>query len=200
MEYPISLIAVTVIAFAATNLDNLLLLVSWLLLPEKNAKSVAAGLALGTSLVIAVSYLISWVTSEFATGLSAYFSYLGVIPLLLGAQKLSVAWRSNTVQTTAAAPTSGNQVLAYASTQLANSGDTVAVFAPLLIDTKLQYHWLLGLVVASCAAGLLLSARWLANHARRIPALARYAELLSAAVMIGIGLFILADTATDISL
>ncbi len=198
MEAALTLVTVIAFAFAATNLDNLLLLTTWMLAPGTRWRAVAGGLALGMLALVGIAFAIGWGVSYAAAGHAGYLGYLGVIPLGLGSYKLVRALRKQTLQARGSGPAQPALVLGYAGTQIANGGDTVVVFAPLLIDTQDSYDWLVGVTIAVCATLLFVIARWLARHARRIALLETHAEVIAAVVMMSVGCFILLDTAADV--
>ena len=200
MDAFLTLFGVTALAFASTNLDNLLLLVGWRLGRVSATGQLFVGYVLGMLGVLLLAILIGLVGYLFPL---EYLGYLGVVPIVLGLRLLLEQLRSGgEVQMSVAdAPRSASAagVLALASTQLSNGVDTVLVFAPLLADSRLIFD------AQIAALFLVLMLLWfglaqiLSAHAARLPAIARLGNWLAPLVMIGVGLYILGNTATDMS-
>lgn len=200
MEAFLALFGVVALAFASTNLDNLLLLVGWQLARTASTLQLLAGYAFGMLGVLILAVLIGLVGYLFPV---AYLGYLGVIPILLGVRLLLEKLRG---VRSAPAPASTAQeavpaaagVLTLASTQLSNGIDTVLVFAPLLADSRLIFDVEIAglfLLLALFWFGL---ARLLAAHALKLPALERLGGWLAPLMMIGVGIYIFVNTATDL--
>ena len=188
-----TVIALTVVGFAATNVDNLILLTTWLVMPATKPSRVLGGLLLGMVVLILLCYGVAFSAEYFPV---QFLGLLGVVPLVMGVFHLVRWWRRRTDDHRGGQGAA--EVLAVAGTQLANGTDTVVVFAPLLADTRGDLDlW----VVATFLLALLVwfgFARVLARRAQTLGALDRYADLLAAGVMIAIGLYILDNTATDL--
>jgi cadmium resistance protein CadD (predicted permease) len=197
VESLVTLVSLTTIAFVATNLDNLILLVTWLLEPGARKSHVMIGLVSSMIIIVLVAYGVGWAADVAAGDYLEYLGYLGLVPLTLGVFKLTQALRGQTAGVVV--PKVPLAALGYTTTQLANGGDTIAVFAPLLIDTHQSFDWLILATIAVLVVIWFGAAHWLASQAYRLPFLERYAELTAALVMIVVGLYILADTATDIA-
>jgi cadmium resistance protein CadD (predicted permease) len=181
-------------SFAATNIDNLALLVGWLLAGRGRNRLILVGHLLGmlTILVLTIAF-----------GLGAnlipleYVGYLGIIPVSLGLKGLydlsrnSVATKTNSV--------SGHVTpLSIAATQVANGVDTVLVFGPLLADSesRIDLVVVIGFVMMTFAwFGL---ARFLERHASRLTLLERYGHWVAPVVLILVGFYILDNTTTDV--
>ena len=197
-SYLITLLGLAVSSFIATNLDNLLLLV---VLQGSNAGQplpVLAGYLGAALLVVLVSALGVAIGQVLDAGM---VGYLGLVPLLLGLRMLYQAWRAG------GHPEEGVDDLAgrgaagiFAGTlmlMLGNSGDSLAILLPLLAETGRSGQWVLGgsyLVAALLWAGL---ARKIAGQRALALRIERRGEKIVPWIMIGVGLYILLDTATD---
>ncbi len=199
MDAFFTLFWVVALAFASTNLDNLLLLVGWQLAKTGSTLQLFAGYALGMLGVLLLAVLLGLVGYLFPI---EYLGYLGVIPMLLGIRLLLANFRG--VEPVDSPPPqsaldAGTGVAALASTQLSNGVDTVLVFAPLLADSQLIFDAeIAGLFLLLVVAWFGL-ARFLGEHALKLPVLERLGRWLAPLVMIGVGLYILGNTATDLS-
>jgi cadmium resistance protein CadD (predicted permease) len=141
----------------------------------------------------------SWIAGS-AAGLMPphYLGYLGLIPVLLGLHELYQGGRQR-------AKDRGSRplrrftrpVAAVALLMIASGTDTVAVFTPLIAESETTDR--LMQAVGYLVTGALLA--WFCAHACEHPSLARPIERHGARVapllMIGIGGYILLNTATD---
>ena len=77
----ISVLGLVVASFVATNIDNLALLVGWLVSKQVALSRIFAGYMTGMFILLLLSIIISFVS--FVIPLS-YLGFFGVIPLLMG--------------------------------------------------------------------------------------------------------------------
>jgi cadmium resistance protein CadD (predicted permease) len=182
-------------SFVATNVDNLVLLVGWLSIHRTGSRSILIGYCLGMGALLALA---------FGFGLAAnlipieFIGYLGVVPIALGLKLLADRWRKREHAAVGTLETGGALSVAVAITQLANGVDTVLVFAPLLADSSERIDFL---IVASFGLIALLwfgLARMLSTRAARLESFERVGEWLAPLVMVGIGIYILTNTASDV--
>lgn len=191
------IIGLGVVAFLATNGDNLLLLLAFLANPTFKPRQVITGYCLAMSILLALA-----IGGALAGHLMPveYLGLLGIIPLALGIKKLIDLFRkAPKLQAKTHSPTiRRSNTMTVALFELASGGDTVAVFAPLLAESKLGPATALcmtyvALVVAWCAAALYI---W--GHPKAARLLQRYARYVVPFLMIALGFYILYDTATDL--
>jgi cadmium resistance protein CadD (predicted permease) len=194
MEPFIGLAGLVAVAFASTNLDNLLLLVSWQMGGSSGSGRLFAGYGLGMIGVLTLAVLLGLVGYLFPL---EYLALLGVVPIALGVKVLFDEWRSRGGEAVAAA--SGATMIAVAATQLSNGVDTILVFAPLLADSQVVFDVeiaVLFLLMIPVWFGL---SRMIGRQAGRLQAIQRWGRWLAPLVMIGVGIYILTDTATDLN-
>lgn len=195
MEAFLTLFGVVALAFASTNMDNLLLLVGWQLSRSASTPQLFVGYALGMFGVLVIAILIGLVGYLFPL---EYLGYLGVVPIVLGLRLLLGNLRGKASE--AAAPEAvpvGAGVLALASVQLSNGVDTVLVFAPLLADSRLIFDAQIAALFVVLALFWFVLARVVGAHALNLPAVEKAGRWLAPLVMIGVGVYILGNTATD---
>jgi len=185
-------------SFAATNIDNLALLVSWLLTGRVRRKQILGGYLLGMLAVLMLA-------GAFGLGANLvpvrYVGYLGLIPIGLGLQGLyALSRKSDEMDPASGAESPRVSPVSIAATQLANGVDTVLVVGPLLADSELGVDLIMiGGFVAMIFVWFGL-ARLLGSHAARLTVLERYGHWVAPIVLILVGLYILADTSTDVLL
>jgi cadmium resistance protein CadD (predicted permease) len=183
--------------FAATNIDNSVVLISIFGAKRESTNVVSLGFATGSMLMLAIALTLSFVGELIPV---RYLGYLGVIPILVGVLELT---RSTSVARRASSATDrglrgASATLATVSIlTLAGGTDTLAVIAPLLAESKIASVWAMcaGYVIAAMGMAALI------GYATRHPAIAeplqRYGTKIGPGVMIAIGLYILVNTATD---
>ena len=185
------MIGITLAAFAATNLDNLALLIGWIASGSIATWRLLAAFISGmlTLLLIAaaLNQLSDWMPIE-------YIGYLGVIPVILGLVTLAGLLRGHHQGT---GETLTASAFAVYSTQLANGMDTVLTFAPLMADSTDRVDLVI-LTVFVIAATLWFALAWLlGRQVARVNLVIRYGRWFAPVVMILVGVYILADTPTD---
>jgi len=180
--------------YVATNFDNFLLLVGWMLGRRESAGQILAGYGLATIAILLASWLL---------GLSAgvlplnYVGYLGFVPILLGVKMLvqQVRGRADARVGTIAQELSS---LAIATTLFTNSADTMLVFSPLLADSETGTDYVIILAFIAVATIWFLLARFFSRHAARLQGISVIAQWLAPLIMIVVGLYILDNTVTDV--
>ena len=192
----IAVIGLVAGSFAATNVDNLALLVSWLISGRGHPRKILAGYAIGMLALLIVAILFG-LGANFVP--ERYVGYLGLIPIALGLKGLYELFRSKTETEVELVPSTNLALIfSIATTQLANGIDTVLVFGPLLADSELGVDFMMigGFFVMVLVWFRL--ARFLESQASRIAIIERYSHWISPIVLIVIGLYIMDNSATDI--
>jgi cadmium resistance protein CadD (predicted permease) len=180
----IKTVGVGILTFAATNLDDLILLI--VLFSKKNISpnKIILGQILGISLLIAVS----WLGSELGLLLipARYFRLLGIIPLFYGVYKLiepiSVS-KPKKIQRMSA--------LTVTALTFAAGGDNIAVYTALFLNNKWENRILLTTIylvmtLLWCALAILL----VSNKGIEVY-LRRNAGWALPAILITIGIYLL---------
>jgi cadmium resistance protein CadD (predicted permease) len=194
----VTLLGLVASGFIATSIDNLLLLVVLLGANAGRKSAVLLGFIASSIAVVCVSVLGVLVGSAVGADL---IGYLGVVPLLLGLHMLYTAWKKSNHETTQVASLA-NQAESgvWFSTfvlMFSNSGDSIAVFLPLLAESGRSAPLLITcgfLVMALLWAGM---AYLIAGQRALAEQIERRAEKVVPWIMIGVGVYILMDTATD---
>ena len=184
-------------SFVATNVDNLLLLVVVMgAEPRKRAAS-ALGFVTSTICVLSVAAL----GAVLGTNLDAnLLGYLGLVPLLLGAYLLLKQWRAKApVQEPEDAflASPGSGWLTAFLLMFSNSGDSLAVFFPLLAESERDSLLLIIGVFLSMALLWTALAWSIADQPRLARRIEQVGEKLMPWMMMAVGIYILMDTATD---
>ena len=177
------------VTYASTNLDNLLLL-SGLAAGQADRRPIVFGFASATLITAVAAVAFVLLPYLLAPGV---IRYLGLVPIALGARiLLSRPADGGKLEPGTLKPTGVALVL------LANSTDTIASFGPLFAESE-------KVVVAGLLVGLtIMAALWLMLILRLSGGSvlgskgANRLQRLTPFIMIAVGLYILADTGTDL--
>lgn len=192
----VSIVPVAAAAFVATNLDNFFLLLSFLTMPSVRIKSVFLGFITGMLILIGISATATLLPALIPV---KYLGLLGIIPITVGIRQLIATSRGLDPSGQISAPTvSSSAFSAVVLTQISNGSDTIITLVPLIADSM---PGAVVLILATFVAMSLL----LWRTARRVhlqPAVAaltkRYGHFLAPVILILVGSYILANTATDL--
>jgi len=192
----LAVIAITAATFVATSFDNLVLLVGFLSDPEYRRESVAVGYVASATIVTGLA----WGLSEVADEIPAQFlGFLGLIPIAIGLWELvRLMRRREAVDGSRPGNVAAKGILSVGSVMMASSGDTFAVLLALLADTANAYTIPMLATVALSALALYGFAVWLRSHPLLERPLSRIARYVLPFLLIGIGLYILANSGTDV--
>ncbi len=193
-----TLVGLVVGGFVATNIDNLLILVVLLGANARHRSAVLLGFIFSSIAVMCISALGVAVESVLGAGL---IGYLGFAPLLLGCHML---YKTRTGQhaddNVAAAPANSTEPKIWLTTfivMFSNSGDSIALFLPLLAESGRP-----GILVIVCSF-LVTAILWgalsyvISGQRELAQRIEHRAERFVPWMMIGVGIYILMDTATD---
>lgn len=196
------LVAIGVTAFAATNIDDIFVLI--LLFTSSTSvtfsvSQVVLGQYLGIGLLIAISALGSLIPLL----VPAYIlGFLGIVPIAIGIRRLVQILRQRVVKvSTTAVPTKPAVInrpylyfLAVAAITFSNGGDNIGIYTPLFA----QYNSI-SQVTTLILVFLLMSAVWcaaayyLVNHPFIASRVNRIGHIILPFVLIGLGVYILAQ-------
>ncbi len=192
-------IAISFMAFISTSIDNLFLLVTLSLHPKYGVAKVRQGYLLAVLAMIGFCLLFAQGIQQLPTDL---IPYIGFVPLSIGLYELWQLLRrkkSTALVSSEFTPKEGGSFLTITLIMITHSWDSIAVLAPLLSDTR---PGLIGWMVASilaAAAILTFGAQKAVGHSKVRSLLKRYAPKILPFLLIGVGLYILTNTPTDIT-
>lgn len=195
----LAIIPLTVVAYLATNLDNFLLLVSMLAQYRGRASAVFAGYFLCMLILSLGGYLIGEAAN---TAPIEYIGLLGLIPIALGAYGIwqlidgSVPDGDEQLVTRAAWRA---VFLATLLTQLGNGGDTLITLGVLFADSNPAADALIVTTLAATAVAVAYMAHYALNHPRLSQLIKRYAARIAPFILIIVGTYVLANTASDLA-
>ncbi len=191
-----ALAAVSSLAYLATNMDNFAILTTLFAKYRREALWVVAGHLLAVVLVLIAAGAIG----EAANSINVqYLGYLGVLPLAMGlyaTYRLFQPAAGESGVTAGARP--GAALVATFFSLASNSTDTLLTQSIVFADTAARLDWLIGVAVLPTAIGLAALASYSVRNARIGPFVERHANRLAPAIMIAVGLYVLANTPTDV--
>ena len=180
--------------FAATNVDDLFVLLGFFADPQFQPREIICGQFLGIGALVLVSLAAALVALAIPP---ADVSLLGLLPFAIGCKKLADLWRgreqSEEELEDHAVPAQGSRgrILAVMAVTIANGGDNVGAYTPLFaIHPGLETAMIIG-VYAVMTAFWCLAAHWMVNHRTLGAPIRRYGHRLLPFVLIGLGLMIL---------
>ncbi len=192
------IVAITAAAFIGTNLDNLILLVTFHSRFRHQSHTVTAGYMSGMLLVSLIFYTIGKGGDFIPVN---YLGWFGFIPMTLGIVGLIQLFRPHTTDSATQLVTDQQKktlFFAVLMTQLSNGADTIITFSVLLADSTNTFDYII--VPAFLAMALLFStlARYALRHQGLSRLLDRFGRYLTPFILIMVGWYILSDTATDL--
>ena len=189
-----TLLLLVAATYIATNIDNLLLLVAWLLAHRGSPWRIAVGFSLAAIAVLAASWGLA-LSANFIP--VEYVGYLGIVPMLLGLKILIDLLRHRSSGSSGPAGSTMSPAT-IAVSLFANSVDTMLVFAPLLADSSDAADFRIVTAYLLVAAAWFGVAYFFSRHARRLRAVVATGQWIAPLVMIAVGFYILNNTATDV--
>lgn len=187
-------VALGAVVFAATNIDDIILLVIFFSQTSRTFRTVhiVTGQTLGFSVLVVIS-LIGYVGGQ--TFPRAWVGLLGVVPMALAIQR----WRQhrdNPEATKATARSATASIMAVATVTFANGADNLGVYTPLFASSDAQRLTLVLvtfylLLAVWCYLGALIG-----RHPPVAPILARYGDFIVPWVFLGLGVYILVEAGT----
>jgi cadmium resistance protein CadD (predicted permease) len=202
-----SLALLAIAAFAATNIDNLFVLLAFLAEAGGQRRRVIAGQFAGSLALIAGSILLATLLTQLPAG---YVGLLGILPIGVG---LSKAWtRFRPGQTNqereaqaaartwaAATPTkasAGSSWWTVACVAVANGSDNLAVYVPLYASHSHSESMFISLVFVAMIGLWCAGAVWLVEHPLLGAPIRRYGTALLPLILLVIGASVIVENDT----
>jgi cadmium resistance protein CadD (predicted permease) len=192
MKSLVALLALAIVLFLSTNVDDLVMLIAFFANSRFRARDVVAGQYAGTAVLFIVSAagaLLSLVIPE------AYLGLLGIFPILVGIGKLlelrpDRAEAAPTEDLVATTGSHGN-IASVALVTVANGGDNIGVYIPAFAVHSGSQVAIIAVVFVAMTALLCLLAHWMVSHPRLGTPLRRYGHILAPLVLIALGILII---------
>lgn len=198
----ISAIITGMTAFAATNIDDVVVLM--MLFSQVDHASQSRRIVIGQYLGFALLLLAC--LPGFIGGMvipKPWIGLLGFLPIAIGIRQLQA--RSEEEAEIQAVPSSVStqspfthllhpQIVQVAAITIANGGDNIGIYVPLFASSDLTSLLIILAVFAVLIGVWCYVAYYLASHPKISPLLTRYANRLVPFVLIGLGLYILIES------
>lgn len=170
--------------FAATDVDDLFVLLGFFADRKFRAYQVIIGQYLGFATLVVVSLVASLLSLVLAP---AYIGLLGFLPILIGLKRLYDLRRGNE-DDEMDVPTAGlGNVLAVAAVTIANGGDNIGIYTPIFATSTSAEIGIIVLVFAVMVAAWLAVAHWLVHHPALGAPIRRYSHWLVPFALVSIG-------------
>jgi cadmium resistance transport/sequestration family protein len=186
-------LATATVVFAATNVDDVFLLLAFFADRRYRMTHVMAGQYIGMATLVAVSAVASLISLALP---APWLGLLGLVPLALGLKAL-FAPRSDADDDDVVPPINGGStVMTIASITIANGGDNIGVYTPLFATMSVQRIAVFVVVFAIMTALWCELARRLVLHPAWGAPIRRLSARLLPLVLIVLGVWIIAEMGT----
>jgi cadmium resistance transport/sequestration family protein len=189
------LLITSAIAFMSTNIDDIFILTLFYGNKKFKDGEILAGQFLGILSLIAIS-LIGSLVGLFIH--QAYVGLLGLVPIYLGIRGIwGLFYKTESVQANnLSRDESRSNLLTVAGVTVANGGDNIGIYVPLL--TTLTWTHKLTMVVVFLVMTFLwcMMAKYLTKHPYVSKSVDKYGHLITPFVLVLLGLYILYESKT----
>jgi len=186
----ISLTLLSIVLFASTHIDDLLLLLSFFSDHSVPGSAIVAGQYIGVTVLL----LVGLVSSEISVILPPMgMRLLGIIPIAIGLSKASTWFRVPGANPTdmPGGNTHGRHMWGVATLTMSSGGDNLGVYLPFFATHPPRARMVIVLVFLFMTAAWCFVARWLAHHRLLQPAIQRWGSRALPIVLIALGFRIL---------
>jgi cadmium resistance protein CadD (predicted permease) len=194
------LIPIGVAAFAATNIDDIFVLMMFFSFSYSSSmtfpiKQVVLGQYIGIGLLVAISALGSFISLAVPTYIIAL---LGIVPIIIGVKKLVVFRKKNESNSKQAVQDKKKNNLAFAAVAamtFSNGGDNIGVYTPLFAKyNSLSQITALATIFIAMTAVWCITAYYLVNHPLIASKIRRIGHIILPFILIGLGIYILTES------
>jgi cadmium resistance protein CadD (predicted permease) len=195
MDATLPTLLLAAVLFAATDVDDLFLLIAFFADPRNRPGAVVAGQFLGIGVLVGASLVLALVALVIPP---AYVGLLGLVPIGLGLRAL-VALRASEdagEEGEGAAVGRWRGILGVAAVTIANGGDNLGVYTPVFAVRTAGEIALIVAVFMAMTAFWCAAAGWLVGHRAWGRAIRRHARWITPLVLVGVGLFVIVDAGT----
>lgn len=184
-------VAMSAVVFAATNIDDIVLLIIFFSQTSRTFRSVhiVTGQALGFSALVLISLLGYFGGHAFPR---AVVGLLGLVPIALAIRR----WRQRGDSTEATEKSAAASVAAVATITFANGADNIGVYTPLFASSDAQRLTVVLVTFYVLLAVWCFLGAFIGRHPPLAPLLARYGKFIVPWVFVGLGVYILVEAGT----
>nr|WP_027927477.1 cadmium resistance transporter [Amycolatopsis benzoatilytica] len=176
-----------VVLFAATNIDDLVVL-ALLFASGTRARTVVFGQYLGFAAILAVATAIASGAAALPAGL---LPWLGLIPVALGIRAAAQTWRRRGDSGDSARAPRVLTAPGIAAVTIANGGDNIGAYVPVFANAGVGATTGYLALFLVLVAGWLVAGRLLTLHPAVSATLSRWGHVVVPAALIGVGVLVL---------
>ena len=200
MEILYVILFIGIIAFVATNIDDLFISIMFFSDPNYNTKHIVAGKYLGISLLIIISSLSYFVALIIPV---EWIGLLGILPILIGfknlanqrlkKENLKDVSTDNLINEEETTFLSQNKfrTISVATITFANGGDNIGVYVPLFASSELAEITFFIIIFLIMTGIWCVIPYYLVNNEKAGDIIKRYIRKILPFFLIGLGIFIL---------
>jgi cadmium resistance protein CadD (predicted permease) len=181
----------SVFAFISTNIDDLFVLMLFFGSDRFRSTHIFTGQYLGIAFLVIVSFVGT------LAGLlidSRFIGLLGLFPMYLAARQTVTLFRNRRDADIDLSGVQTQGVIAIAGVTVANGGDNIGVYTPLLATLSVSGRIIFGLVFVVLVFVWCSLARWLSRRPQIARTLQTYGHIIMPIVLLLLGLFILFES------
>jgi cadmium resistance protein CadD (predicted permease) len=185
----ITLAVLAIVAFAATNIDDVFVLLAYFSSSTVKATQVVIGTYVGMAVLVVAALTLSAV---FQVLLPNDLGVLGALPILVGLRQFWNAWRDrgNAVVDIATGAGAYENVELVAIRTVANGADNVAVYIPLFAGQTRAAVILTCVVFTVLIGAWCLGAKWVVANSTLAAPIRRWGRWITPLVLIALGVFV----------
>jgi cadmium resistance protein CadD (predicted permease) len=184
----LSVVALSVVLFASTNVDDLFILVGFFSQAKNGRWRVVAGQGVGIAVLTAASLAAAIVAAAIS---AAYVGLLGVAPLAIGFKKLTDLLRRGRERGATELSGGAASFLTVATMTIANGGDNLGAYAPLFATQTSSARAVSIAVFALMTLLWCFVALFLVDHPTVGAPIRRYGQIVLPLALIALGIRIL---------
>ncbi len=185
---PLETVVLAAAAFASSNVDDAFLLLAFFSNPQLKPAHVVLGQYLGAAGLVLAALVLASVALAMPGRL---LGLLGFLPVAIGIRRLWLTWRLPDSAVEGAEASSARSILSVATVTVANGGDNIAVYMPLLAGHAAR-DILITCGIFAVMTGLWCgSARLLLGHPVLQALIRRSGHHLVPFILIAIGVYVL---------
>jgi cadmium resistance transport/sequestration family protein len=189
------LVLTGVVAFAATNIDDIFILMLFFANKRYSRKDIVTGQYLGIIILVAISIIGSFISMLID---HRYVGLLGIIPIIYGIIGI-LRIRRNKLFSVAETPvkvSAGNTILAVSAVTISNGGDNIGIYIPLFATLSAGEKLAMVVIFLVMVAIWCLAGNYLSRHKLIANLIGKYGIVITPVVLILLGLYILYESGT----
>ena len=183
------LILTSIIAFATTNIDDIFILMLFFANKNYKHRDVIIGQFLGISILIAISFISSFIGLLFK---QEYIGLLGLLPVYFGIRSLNgLVKQKKKKEKTLINETGGNKIFSVALVTIANGGDNIGIYIPLFATLLLPQKIVMIVIFFIMVAIWCIAAKYFSKHPLIAKTIEKLGHIITPVVLILLGIYIL---------